>query len=229
MPIFHPKSFLDLRLLAFSGLVLVSALAQAQVTRTPDNTYLLRVKYVKGTKLQYSTVTSLDSGIGKSATPLSFKTPVIMKVKEIRNSKALISLTVGPVTMGANAIQKAETHDVMIDTRNASDSPDQMGMVTGQLPEKAVRVGETWFTTAPIPDPTGTAHTMQVIYKFQGVKTVAGKSMGVIGYTLSGGAKGSGTLLVLASDGTIYSNMTKLAFNTPATGKIALTMEMRRL
>ena len=60
------------------------------------------------------------------------------------------------------------------------------------------------------PMPGQQAGKLNAKYKFAGLKTVDKKSVAVITYTITGSAAGSGTVLVLTSDGTLYRNSAKV-------------------
>jgi hypothetical protein len=227
---FHPRNF-SVRLTRWlSALALcasLSAMSPAQVTAAKGG-YLLRAKYVKGETFRYKTSTSMV-GVGGNAKPMKMDAPIVMHVEDVTDGAANIKFSMGPFTVGGSAIQPARTGTMKLDARNGSTDAGPMGSGMGaQLPQTPVKVGQTWTTTAPVPDTLGQAKQLKAIYKFQGVKTVGGQKVAVITYSLTGGAKGSGTVLILASDGTLYSNSVKLGFSSGVTQGVTVSMEMRR-
>jgi hypothetical protein len=68
---------------------------------------------------------------------------------------------------------------------------------------------------------------MKATYRFRGMKTVEGRQMAEITYALTGNAKGSGTILILASDGSLWSNTANVQLETPM-GNMRLTSVVRR-
>ncbi|HSI72907.1 MAG TPA: hypothetical protein VK934_06995 [Fimbriimonas sp.] len=207
-----------------AGLVL-AAVGSAQVTKQGSG-YLLRVKYLKGQTLKYSTTNSVLGGMN-GGQPMKIQMPIVMKIKDVVKGIAKAQVTAGPVNMGGNPLMEAQTLEMDLSTTNQTKSAKGAGLTGAQLPIKPVKVGQTWSMLAPIPDTTGMSKNMKATYKFQGLKTIAGKSMAVLAYTLTGGVSGSGTLLLLASDGTIHSNTAKLKYSGPQ-GSMNITSEMKR-
>ncbi len=221
----NPRS-LSLMALVGAGL-LVSATAGAQVTKSGAG-YLLRVKYVKGQTLKYNSVNTLTSAQG-GGQPMKVTMPMVMKISDVSNGYAKTSVTTGPAMIGKNPMGKAQTVVLELSPTNAAKSKSAPGIAGAQFPLKPVKIGQTWAMAAPIADTTGmTGGDIKAMYKFQGLKTVNGKSMAIVTYSLSGGVTGSGTLQLLASDGTLYSNVANITLNAGA-GNMKVSSEMKRV
>ena len=178
--------------------------ASAQITKTGD-TYLFRVKYVKGTKTVYTIV---------STTPLLSKPiPMTMSVgvKDVKGPNATIELS-----MGAVAGQPARSATIVVDNRNQSDGAAGFGVA---LPVGPIKVGAKWKASLPMQGTSGGPAETSPTYTFRGIRTVSGKQVALIDITLSGGTQGTGSLTLLVSDGTLFSNNMKLGIN--AGGKSA--------
>ncbi|MEZ0324316.1 MAG: hypothetical protein ACAH95_00275 [Fimbriimonas sp.] len=226
---FHQKisSHLSPRTLSLLALAVVSASAHGQVTKSGDG-YLLRVKYVKGQTLKYSSVNSIIGAQG-GGQPMKITMPMIMKITDVTKGYAKASITTGPAMLGKNPMSKAQTVFIELSPTNAAKSKGAPGIAGAQFPLKPVKVGQTWSMAAPIADTSGmTGGDIKAMYKFGGLKTVNGKSMAVVSYSLSGGVTGGGTLLLLAADGTLYSNVAKITLNASA-GNMRLSSEMKRV
>jgi hypothetical protein len=217
---------------SFRGLGPIAVLAlacvgSAQISKAGGG-YLMRVKYVKGQVLKYSSMTSMINSKSQGAKPILVSAPMVVKVTDYVAGKATLAATLGPMTMGGQQIQPAQKVNLSVDSRNSTT--DASPLVGTRYPVKAVKVGDTWNTTAPIPG-IGSEATKNVkaTYKFVGIKTVASKAMAVIAYSVTGGANGSGTLLVLVSDGTLYSNKARLTMNLGGSGTMIISSEFARI
>jgi hypothetical protein len=237
MDMFHLKIFsqLNRRLLNVRGFgamavvgasLLLTASADAQVTKSGAG-YLLRVKYSKGQTLKYRSVNTVTSAQG-GGQPMKIELPMVMKIRDVTRGLAKATITTGPPMLGKNPMGQAQTVTVELSTTNAPKSKGGPGIAGAQFPQKPVKVGQTWTMAAPIADTTGMTGDIKAIYKFQGLKSVNGKNMAIVTYSLSGGVTGSGTLQLLAADGTMYSNIAKIAFSGPA-GNLKLSSEMKRV
>lgn len=213
---------------AFVLLLIAGGSANAQITKSGAG-YLLRVKYTKGQVLKFSTLSTMSGAQGPKSAPVSVSLPISLSVTDVKNGLATTKLVVGPMRMGASEIQPAESTTMTINTRNQPSSDDARSLLGGELPQAAVKIGQTWSTSAAIPDMTGASRAMKATYRFNGLKTVNGKSMAMITYALSGATTGSGTLLLLASDGTLYSNDAKLSVPNGPSSKVLVTSKMKRV
>ena len=173
--------------------------ASAQVTKQKDGRFLLRVRYTQGTTLKFKTVSTSAS----LAKPL--EAPMIMKVTKVTSKSSIIEFTGG----GQSVV-------VEVDSRNNSANGVAAAVGTS-LPEKALKVGETWTASSPVPSPAssgspsmGGAGTVTSRYVFKGLATENGKKVAVITFTMSGQMSGGGTMSLLLSDGTLYSSLVNL-------------------
>ena len=217
-----------LKLTVMVGVAGVACAASAQVTKSGAG-YLLRVKYVTGQVIKLNSLNSIVSTASKGAQPMQVKMPIVIKVNKADALTAVASVTIGPVSFADTVLREPETMDMTIDRQNRAKSKGQAGFVGGELPAQVIKVGQKWSTVAPMPDPSGAAQKMVAVYTFGGLKTVNGKSVAVMTYELGGNVKGKGTLLVLAADGTIYSNDATISVNSPTTGPVKVQSKLTRV
>lgn len=222
-----PKLSSTWRLPSLILVVCVAASSSAQITPASGG-YLMRVKYTSGTKLEYTTTTTMTSvKPAKGQKPLLVVAPLRLVVGKVTGTKAAVKATLGPMTMSGTQIQAAQDVDLTVDTRNQASEQGANQLMGTQLPLKPVKIGQTWTTKAPVPSGMGLGDSVRSTYRFQGMQTIGGKSMAVIDYTLTEGANGAGTLLILAKDGSLWSNKARLVLNA-GTGPMTVVSEMVR-
>jgi hypothetical protein len=128
---------------------------------------------------------------------------------------------------GREPMMQATTNRIQLDTRGRLVGQPSAGQqVTPALPEKAIRVGQSWSASAPIELPMQGEKKIAATYTFKGVKVVDGKQMAELAVKTSGQAVGSGTMLLLMKDGTLFRSQLKMdlqmtsANGAPATYKV---------
>lgn len=191
----------------------ITAVAPAQVVKTPTG-YLLRVKYYEGQIIRLSSTNTVVNATGQ-AQDVAISLPVVIRITEVKNGNALARMTVGPPTMNGKEVMNRQTVVMTLNNRNqATSGRDPGNSVGATLPQKPLKIGETWTAFAPISTGTGATQKLRATYKLLGVKTVAGKAVAVVSYQIAGGATGKGTLTLLQEDGTLWTNEMKLDFRT---------------
>jgi len=198
-----------------AGFLVVAA---AQITKTAPATYVLRAKYQKGQVIKFMTVSGIDSKSNALA-GTTLKIPITLRVLDVKKGVATVRLTMSAVVLDGQVVQPEQSATFPLDNRNRGESGSQS--IGAHLPIKPIKVGGTWKSVMPV-NIGGTTAALEGVYRFAGVQTVNGHLVGVITYSLSGPATGTGTLMMLASDGTMYSNETRLAV-TGGGGNRALT------
>lgn len=206
--------------------VATAALSSAQVTKS-GNAYLFRMKYAQGNVLKYSVLSTIG-GMSQNGQPMKFTLPMIWKVVSVAKGVSTIDTTVGPVSMGGNQpMMQATKNRIQLDNRGRLvGQPGTGQQVTPALPEKPIRVGQSWSSTAPINLPTQGESKISATYTFKGVKVVEGKPMAELAVKTSGQAVGSGTMLLMMKDGTLFRSQLKMdlqmtsANGAPATYKV---------
>lgn len=227
-PIWRRKAFAARTLPIF--LAAIAACAPAQVTPSGKG-FLLRVKYVKGQVLRFATTTSMTGlpGAGSANSALSISMPATMTVNSVVGTVTKATIAVGPAKYGGNVIQPVQTLQIQLDARNSTPAAGTAGSLIAPMPSKVVRIGDTWKSSAPIPGMPGTpTKATTATYTFLGTKVVDGKSVAAISYKFSGGTRGSGSVLVLVKDGTLYRNSATLIL-TGANGNITAKMSLHRI
>lgn len=187
---------------AWTATSLAPALAQVS---SQGNAFLLRTKYVKGQTLKYKMTTNISGGPSK-VPPMEI--PMTLKVKDVKNGVATIVYTtkVPGQPKGGDIEVKVDSRGKMVGGAGL-EALQGMGAMGATLPEKAVKVGDTW--TQNMNSPAMQGMKMSTTYRFNGLKTVGGVKVAEIGMTIKGTGpqnmtmSGTGTMTMLASDGTM--------------------------
>lgn len=181
----------------FVFLTLAAGMAGAQVTKKGD-AYLLRVNYKPGTVIHYT--------MTNSTTVLKKPVIVTATIQVLSASKGTAKLRAGVSSVAGRPDQIV---DYEVDDRNQASSGGGFGAV---YPANPIKVGQSWTATLPVQSASGVAPgSMGAKYTFRGLKTIGGRSLAVIELTLTGGVSGSGQMLVLAADGTVFSSTTTVS------------------
>jgi hypothetical protein len=200
-------------------LLLLAGSASAQITKVKGG-YLMRTKYTAGHVVRYQTVTT-SGNVGSSANGISVKIPLTLTVLSVVKEVAKVRMDIGAGLLNGKAFSPAHSTTVSLD---ALDSTKAQG---AKLPPHPIQPGATWTAMRPVQlGPGGSALELDGVYHFQGIKVVDGNEVAVIVYDMKGAANGSGTMLLLTSDGSIYSNTMQIgvrAIDPTATIKIVMT------
>lgn len=170
--------------------------------------YLLRIKYTKGEKAKY---------IMKISSPM-MKQPMTMTMMQSTKAVNGTSATVDYDISSPQGGMGSQKVTVDVDNRGrvlktSAPGGDQLNNV--QLPEKPIRIGETW--SGDVSSKGGMAGIkMKSLYKLVGVKNMGGGQCAQIAVSMSGGnaqmkIDGSGTIYLRMKDGSIET--TSLATN----------------
>jgi hypothetical protein len=171
------------------GMALPSSRAHAQITKV-GSAYQFRVKYHKGMKIKYlmkvTTTLPTPPGGGK-AQSIEMTIPVDGTVTDVQNKIATIQMVTGPMTMNGRPQGTQKTLTMKLDDRGkpVGGMPTGMENLTASLPDKPLKVGDTYsskqdITMANIPI------SVNAVYKFTGVKSVAGHQLATFTVTLNG-------------------------------------------
>ncbi len=200
-----------------SAMIVTSASlpAYAQVKRTGDS-YLLRMKFKVGDTAKYQMTMSGDmmpAGINVSMTSV---------VKKVAGDTADVEYTTTPPA-GAPGGGKPTKTTFKIDNRGKviggnAQAAQQFNNV--QLPEKAVKIGQTWAGNAS----GGMGMNLKTTYKLVGTKLVGGQDCAQIGVTLastSGQMKisGTGTMFLRMGDCSLQNATVNVVVNGTMPGQ----------
>lgn len=187
-----------------------SVRSEAQVSPSGGG-YLMRMKFVKGASASYTMATTMTMPGAKQ--PQTMTMPLSMRVVDVKNGIGTVAYKVGPMP----GQQKATEATVKMDSRGntvGEKNPIISGVSGMELPQKPVKVGETWKVNGTVPSMIGQMNT-QSTYKFRGLKNVSGKQVALIDVTVSGSSgkirfSGGGQMQLMASDGSLFAvNMTQ--------------------
>lgn len=208
------------------GILGVAALAPAQITKSGSG-YLFRVRYKKGQVIRFASTNTVKGAMqGEGA--MSVTLPIVLKVTDTDDKFATIRMTVGPAKAGGQVLTSAQSAVMKLDNQNKAQNSEAGSPVNAQLPEKPIRIGQSWTAMAPINTADGSVQRLDATYKFQGVKTIKGRGVAVVTYKFEGAAEGSGTMTLLMSDGTLYSNQSKMSVNAVSTKISVISKTVRK-
>lgn len=213
-------------LVPLAGLAILAPVAHGQVTKTKEG-FLLRAKYQKGAIHKFNMQNSVGGPKGQTGVGTKFSMPITLQVLDVAKSVATVKLTMGGVKVGDTVIRPGQSATVKLTNRNTGADGGAQN-IGAQLPKGAIRVGESWAAKAPVNSEMGRG-TLDARYTFRGLKTVAGKAMALITYTLSGYASGEGKMAILVADGILYSNQVQLKLNMGGQTPLVVTSIMNRL
>lgn len=220
-----------MRILIAATLAAMTCAASAQITKSGQG-YLFRMQHKAGATFKYSVASTL-TGSTASTAPMKFTLPMTWKVLSVKNGVATIDTTVGPVSMGSSTMMQPTKNRIQLDARGRLVGNAGTGQqVTPALPEKPIKVGQSWSASAPVDLPMQGDKKVNATYTFKGFKTVNGKQMAELLVKTTGQAAGSGTMLLLASDGSLFRSSLRmnLAMNGPngAPSNFKVTAEITR-
>lgn len=204
----------------------LAAFAPAQIVKK-GNGYLFRMKFSKGAVIRY-TVKSTSPGLGgPKSPPMKINFPMVWNVLNVQGGVATIKALVGPVMLGQQQVLAQSQTTVSIDGRGQSVGNTSTGQqITPTLPLNPIRVGASWSATMPIQGAAGAQSDLTATYKFVGIKNVGGKQVALLSITTKGASRGSGTMQLLVSDGTLFSShlSVDLKIQTPDGGTMNRSM-----
>jgi len=207
--------------------VTAAALSSAQISRS-GNSYLFRMNYAPGMVLKYDVLSTIG-GMSQNGQPMKFTLPMVWNVLSVKNGVSTIDTVVGPISMGGGKepMVQATKNRIQLDKRGRLvGQPGTGQQVTPALPEKPIRVGQSWSASAPINLPMQGEKKISATYTFKGVKTVQGKPVAELAVKTSGQANGTGTMLLLVKDGSLFRSQLKMdlmmtsANGSPTTYKV---------
>lgn len=212
-------------LFLFAALAACST-AEAQVTRSGAG-YLFRAKYTAGETIRLSSMNQV-AGVPGVGNGMRVPVQITMAVQSVANGVATIRLTLGAVKLNNTVANPGQSVLVRLDNRNRPQGGGGGTAVSTVYPVRAVKVGQTWKASAPVSGGMGMEGTLNATYRFMGVKTVSGRGVAVMNYAVSGAASGSGTLMVLTKDGTLFSNKMQLKLNMQGQPPVSIVSTLTR-
>jgi hypothetical protein len=210
---------------ALLAMVAVVGQADAQITKQGKG-YLFRMKFAKGQTMKYV----VDSKVQMPGTPqgkMEFSMPMVMTVKSVTNGVADIAAKVGPMSMNGKPGQ-TQTTNMKINSRGEVVG-GQGGMQTANvpLPQGPVAIGATWNANIPLGAGAG-GQTISAVYKFTGIKNIAGRQCAVLAVTLKGMGTGTGTTYISMADGSLVRSNMSMSMKGPNGQGMAMTASVIR-
>ena len=212
---------------ALACAAMIPAAASAQIKKVSGGAYLMRLKFTKGQTIHLElseSLSGLPPNVGGSTA--DGKMSVVMQskstVQSVTNGAATMIVVVGPTTINGKTQNttsppKSVTVDSMGHPVGATKGSSQ-GFGT-RLPEKAVKVGDSWSAPLPVGGATGSTGG-SATYTFKGIKNVDGKQVAVIVMSIKNPQikSGGGTLYLTVADGAMYKGSLTLNTINPQTG-----------
>jgi hypothetical protein len=199
-------------------IVIVAAptLADAQISKKGAAGYLFKPKFTRGTVAKY-TLTAKSAGPQTANISSSFT----QKVLGINGQIVDIEITSSPVMVNGKPMGKQDTHKMQWDMKS-NKAVGQSQAMFGGIPNKPLKVGESYKAKLPMGGPMGGPGGLEATYKFIGLKNVGGKQVAqldiAIPKTANGSMQmgGSGTMFLLASDASLVNVNMKMTMSMPA-------------
>ncbi len=188
--------------------------SDAQVTKSGSK-YMLRMKWSKGMKLNYSVTMSAQG------TPAGepMKMGLAYTVKDVKSGVATIDSRISmPGSEPMTSTSKVDARGRMV-----GEAAGRGGTGTiVELPEKAVAIGDTWKTSGQVPTPMGSLDG-SATNKLMGFKKINGKEYAHVQTTLATkGGFGDGTgktdSLIDMKDGMMFRSTMGMTFTMKAQG-----------
>jgi hypothetical protein len=216
---------------------MIPAVSSAQIKKVAGGAYLMRLKFTKGqtNHLELTeSIVGLPPNVGGAGA--DGKLNVVMQskstVQSVTNGNATMLVSIGPTTLngktqGATSPLKSVTID---STGHPVGSAKGQGQGFGaKLPEKPVKVGDSW--SAPLPVAGAAGGGGSATFTFKGIKNVDGKQVAVILMSVKNPQikSGTGTLYLTVADGAVYKGSITLNTVNPQTGSpMTMTVGVHR-
>jgi hypothetical protein len=183
-----------------------SSTAGAQITKQGD-AYLFRMKFTKGQKLSYTVTSAAKLPNGPNA--MKAVVPMAMTVQDVKGNVATLQMVSGPMMVNDKPMGQQQTTVLKLDDRGkpiGGAAPGQQ--VATQLPEKPLRVGESYTSNNSV-NMMGQQFAVKSVNKFLGIKHVGSRNVAAIATTIAGSgamkSSGNGTAYLDVTDGQLVS------------------------
>jgi hypothetical protein len=204
-------------LLTVGTLLMLNAMGMAQISKQGD-AYLFRVKHTKGQVLKYK-MTVNASGPGQT---LLMNTPIVSTVTAVDAKGAgTLQYKVGPVAMTLNG-KPLQAGQGQNQVKTTSVKVDNLGNAVGGdlsaaksagsvgFPTAAVKIGGSWKAKSVAKTMNVGDMNVDATYKFVGLASTPKGQAAKLSVSMTGTGnakvKGTGTMLVLLADGTLFSS-----------------------
>ena len=207
---------MHLRIFALCALLVsFAAFSPAQIARK-GSAYQFRANYSRGMKMRFlfkTVVTPINATANKRQV-ITF--PVSMLVLEVRNTKesgkvAKIRSEAGPWLLDNKPYQPKTNVTVHVDTLNrlAGTSDAEIPQFATPLPERPLKIGQSWSSEIDTRGATPMAIKVRATYKLLRVSkshaTIAVSLVGKSADASNVSTRGQGTMLLRMRDGTLHS------------------------
>ncbi len=208
----------------------LAAGASAQVSKSGPG-YLFKMKYRVGTT-KYGMNVNVKNVPGATGGAMTISGPLMVKVESVKGTLANLAITTGPLAMNGKPMIKATTQKVQADEKGKQfgGTGSVQGLPSG-LPQRPVKVGETWQAEVPITSGMMSGQKVSATYKFVGIKAVGAIQCAQLNMTMSGATSGTGTTYLNTADCQLVRMSMNMTMQMPgaAAGKpIVMAMTVAR-
>ena len=212
--------------------ILIPSAASAQIKKV-GGSYLLRLKFKAGTVKKYNLVTAITglpaSAMGGSGGPMKLTGTLTEKVISVAGNKGTLQVETSAMALATGqTFGQPQTQTVTIDDLGNDGGAGNAPGYGVHLPQKAVKVGESWTQSMAMPGAMGSGQGgATATYKFNGIKSVGGKSLADISFAISSNGLlkgGSGHAYLLPVDGSLSQMDMKMSVSNPSGGADLVTI-----
>lgn len=195
---------------------MISAVAVAILATQAPAAVTLRMSFTKGAKYEYTLKT-----LSRTAeTALPANTPIKVEVLDVVDGIATIAYTYGPTVVGVAKPEPAKSGIGKIDRRGRiveGNAIELQSVLPMELPEKPLKVGDTWEATEDMNLFVGST-SVRTVYKLESIKVENGRTMATIRFTMQGrgslDVRGAGSVRIRTRDGFLAHTYSALNAST---------------
>lgn len=176
----------------------IPAIGLSQVTKTKDG-YLLRMKWQKGDFFEYTGATVINM----SGTAINIPMNHSKKVLDINNGIARVTISgTNPLTREPEQVTVDMNGRGIVDKETAASLSGGNSPIGFQLPEKALKAGDSWQIEGPVAM-QGFEMLVKTVYTFAGLEIVDKVPCVKITVVMSGDG-GTETKMSMEGEGVFY-------------------------
>jgi hypothetical protein len=198
--------------LAVAGITFAAS-CFGQVTPSKGS-YLLRMKFKKGV-VRFDTKINQVAPAGKG---VSVGMPFVQKIVKVDKGVASMAMVIGPMLLNGKSFGEAQTTQII--RVNSQGMIQGSATTSGQgltiFPVKPVKSGDVWSSSITVPSVGSNTATASATYQFVRLTQYLGKPVAELKTKIvsnrGGDISGTGTTLILASDGSLLHSDLQMNF-----------------
>jgi hypothetical protein len=201
------------------ALALVSSPAISQI-QPKSGGYLFRYRFTSGRTYKYTVKTTIWQPTGKS---ISFSGPYLETVKGIKAEKGMISAVLGPFKSPTATVMPSMEFRYYQSTLGKIQGPPNVPQSPVVFQESPVKIGQSWEGSTS-GQALGSNTVIKAKYTLVRLTTVKGHRVAELRvvFTSKGQSdtSGTGTIDMLADDGSIFSSSMNLTMTAPKSNQM---------